>query len=514
MFKILLVDDEDIIRNGLKTIIEWEDYGFTICGEANSGKDGLDKISSLKPDLVIMDVRMPGMNGLQMMEEIQMREIKCKFIILTGYSEFSYAKKAVELGASSYLLKPIDEDELIERIKKVYDVIASEIKQLDYYHESVSMSRDKAIEKLIVEDPVRDETVKRINDIYGLGLPWKTYQIVLVGISSKDICHQTLLKDVRLLIEESIDRSNCGCVFDIFGHFGVLIKNIEFSGNSSLQLKMLQKKINEVVGIKINIAVGRCVRTISDILRTYNEALMLINNEFVYGTNSISFCSDIHVIQNGGKEDLNAEWDSTTQELYVAVAIGNANTVNELLERVRSSVFNPIYGVEEIKTLYFRMFATIVRKLTDDAVLLDSDKVGNSILENIYGKSNLYELHVYMLQQLTGIANGIRNEQSTDKMKRILNYVDRNYNKDITLKILAKVFNYNSSYLGKAFLSQTGECFNTYINRLRVEKSKKFLKEGMRVYEVAELVGYSNADYYHANFKKYTGVSPSEYKER
>ena len=137
MYKVLIVDDEPIVREGLEFIIDWQDFGFTIVDKAENGRMGLEKINALDPDLVITDVRMPGIDGIEMIRKVRKEGIKTRFIILSGYSDFTYAKDALSLNVLSYLLKPIEEAELIEELLKIKEDLkekeALEISLMDYH---------------------------------------------------------------------------------------------------------------------------------------------------------------------------------------------------------------------------------------------------------------------------------------------------------------------------------------------------------------------------------------------
>jgi len=127
MYKVLIVDDEPIVREGLKTIIHWEKYGFCVCGEASNGLEGIQIIEKLNPHLVLADIRMPEVCGLKMISIMQSRLFYPKIIILTGYSDFEYAQKAINHGVVAYLLKPIDELELIKHVEKVHQLLSDEV---------------------------------------------------------------------------------------------------------------------------------------------------------------------------------------------------------------------------------------------------------------------------------------------------------------------------------------------------------------------------------------------------
>ena len=124
MFKVLIIDDEPLIREGLKTIVDWGRHGFTICGEAANGREGLRKVRSLQPDLLVLDIKMPAVDGLEMLATLRKEGHNVQALILTGYSEFAYAQQAINLGVLGYILKPIEEEELEAQLKKAYAVIA------------------------------------------------------------------------------------------------------------------------------------------------------------------------------------------------------------------------------------------------------------------------------------------------------------------------------------------------------------------------------------------------------
>jgi two-component system response regulator YesN len=169
MLKVVLIDDEPTIREGLKSIIDWEAYGFAVCGEASNGNEGLEKICTLGADLAIVDVKMPVMDGLQMVSELNTRRIECEYIILSAYSDFKYAQSAIELGIGSYVLKPIEESELIEKLLKVRESIQNRKKAKDYLDLSVNLSRIKLLQQMVQGQPM--PWILRWIGIYMANLP-------------------------------------------------------------------------------------------------------------------------------------------------------------------------------------------------------------------------------------------------------------------------------------------------------------------------------------------------------
>jgi two-component system, response regulator YesN len=349
MLKVLIIDDEPLIRKGLKTIIQWNDYGFIVCGEAVNGEDGLKKTVELKPDLIIVDMKMPGMNGLDMIRHLRNSDIICKVIILSGYSDFDYAQKALEYGVECYLLKPIDRVKLIEKVKQIYDSI---IKDNSWY-----------------------------------------------GFDKLDI--------------------------------------------------VLQDKVEKIV-----------------------------------------------------------------DKLYMAIAINSMTIVNDLMEDVKCSFTNLNYTEVTTKIGYIYIYTAIMNKLlTYNESLKGLIDIEGNVLYEIFNKKNLQQLHGYIKYKFISISDELSKIKPANIMDKILDYIDKNCSEDIKLDALAQNFNYNSIYLGKIFKNHTGKYFNTYLDMVRMEKAKLLLKDGLKVYQVAEKVGYEDIRYFYIKFKKYAGIPPAAFKQ-
>ena len=205
MLEILIVDDEPAIREGLRRIIDWEKHGFRICGEAGNGREGLAMASEMKPDLIIADIKMPNMDGLKMLEELRKQDTRFKAIILTAYSDFKYAQKAIEIGVESYVLKPIEEDELLEKVCKARDDIISERQDRNIQNVRLSISRDKLLESLVLGES-GIEQAEMGNHLFGFHFPWKSYQVLLIELEKTDRELAVIKGSIRREIETTSQR--------------------------------------------------------------------------------------------------------------------------------------------------------------------------------------------------------------------------------------------------------------------------------------------------------------------
>lgn len=514
MLKVLIVDDEPMIREGLKSIIDWNKYGFTVCGEAENGSQGLRLIKELNTDIAIVDIKMPEMDGLQMVEELRKSCSSCKIVFLTAFSDFKFAQKAIELGVESYILKPIEELELIEKVCKIRDEIINKRLIEKQFDANLMLSREKTLENIVLGQ-AEDETIECCNIAYGLNFPWRSYHIILVEMEKKFSEALSLRVSVKKEINTFLEKRNYGWAFDIGRYIGLIFKNLSYASYPRVLLD-LQTTISNYFKIDITISMGTTVTAMEDIPLSYKRACELMERKFIYGHKKIlmdqaeEYDNLSAIVQSMEKFEL----DTVVDTLYSAIDVNNMDYINKLLEDIKDLFVLSNETEESIKTNYSNLYVILINKLKiDNGFLKESIGSKKEIIDQILSKTSLQELHGFIKFRLVSISDEIQRHRPAAPMKKVLDYIDRNYNTDLKLESIAALFNYNSSYMGKLFKTEIGECFNTYIDRIRLKKAKQLLKEGFKVYQVAEKLGYKDIDYFYKKFKKYNGMSPSEYKE-
>ncbi len=506
MFRVLIVDDEVVIRNGLKHIIAWEDYGFEVCGEGINGQDGLEKVEQLRPDLVIADLRMPGLNGLEMIEQIRKKDFKVRIIILTGYEEFEYAKRAINYAVDAYLLKPIEE-ELIENLAIINTKLHND-KQDGYYTETITMALGKILRGILFQN-INEQKINMYNEIYSLNLPWESYQILLIGKDSNDF--EASKVEIYKIVEEILDNKCERYLLDINNYIGLIIKDYYFTKTNKLILEQLCLDIKSECDIEIIIAVGQPVKELIDLKKAYQEVVNLFTKQFIYSSENVLYFNEHECNENKQIEDIDIEY--IVNKLYMAIDVYEKTYINDLLDRLKTRLITHEMDESTIKVIYVNIYTLIYTKLMNkysDIIKPITNKV--NIISQIYKKETLQALDEYMKDLIYKICEGISVNNPDSLLKRIVYYIDNNYKYDITLSKLADIFGYNSTYLGKRFKKYTGLKFNKYLNNVRIIHAKRLLKEGYKVQDVAKKVGYCDKDYFYLKFKKHEGISPSEYK--
>jgi two-component system response regulator YesN len=515
MLRVLIIDDEPLIRKGLKTIIRWNDYGFDICGEASYGRDGLEKIKELKPDLIIVDVKMPGMSGLDMLQELKSSDADCKAIILSGYSDFTYAQKAMEYDTEYYLLKPVDRKSLIEKVKTLYDSIMKEKKEKEYLSKSVLIMREKILENLV--NGVVDESFhEKINDTYGFGFPWDYYQVILMEAEATQDVEEQLMQSAKLEALRYINDKGLGIMFYIGRDLAILSKNRMFQVNNAF-FEEINNIFKRICNFDITFAAGTCVKSLDSISASYRHANNLLRKKFIYGPARV-ISGNMETVKNdeGGRDNIKQQdLQSIINDICLAIELNCTQSINDLMEELRASYENSNYSEEIIKVGYTYIYAGVINKLLDHTEeMKDLLEFKESVFFEIFHQKSLKRLHGFIKYKLISISDELSKIKPDTALDRILEYISRNFREDLKLETLARIFNYNSAYLGKIFKIKTGMYFNTYLDTVRMEKARQLLKNGMKVYQVAKNVGYDDIRYFYKKFHKYIGVPPSAYKEK
>ncbi|WEK54635.1 MAG: response regulator transcription factor [Candidatus Cohnella colombiensis] len=501
MYSILIVDDEPLIREGLRTIIDWEEHGFRVVDVASDAAEALRKHQQLEPSLMIVDIRMPGMDGLELLRKIHEQYRPCPhFLILSGYADFEYARTALQLKVDGYLLKPIDEDELISYLRKVKD-------EIDEDNRVINRGRDRDWESRILEllsgkDPVPIGT----ND-----WNWSSYEIALVKPLSREEIDAATIAQVKRLLAESFDHTGRGIVFSIDSYVGVLLKE---TAESPSKHRATYNLINEACGkcgLDFIVVAGGAVPKPELLGRSYERACSLIKQRFLYSGGKLHLAEP--ELQGNGTD---SEAISADDKLFLALDAANPKAAEDALHGMGSSWLAAGANELEIKGGFVsKMSATISRLSLNRPELREHVQTYNAEVTALYGEYR-YE---HLLKKLSSICMGIcdklnEKDAGPDKqVRKMIELIHRNSSDHLRLETLAEALGYNSSYLGKLFKSTTGDNFNTYLDKVRIDKAKELLRQGKKVYQVAEQIGYTNVDYFHAKFRKYVGSSPISFRK-
>lgn len=547
MFKVLIIDDEPIIRKGIRNIVNWDGFGCEICGEADNGFDGKEIIEKCKPDIIITDIRMPEVDGLTMISEIKETVPDCKIIILTGYRDFEYVREAIKLGAFDYLLKPTKIEELnnvvtraVKELKNRCDKISEIDKMKKLYEKNLPFIKEKLLYNLIYGTFTEDSAT--LSQAESLGMKIEKFILGLIEIDENS-CNDKKAEDTSE--EETnlseIKESNMyqfgiiNTLDEVFSDkFEILSlpvegKRIAFvlklgqnktpvQEEINTKCRYLQQIVQNCFGFTVSVAIstpGEGYKNLSEKLKECKEA---IEHKFYLGSNSIIFYSDLG---NFFKYSDYSELTDKQQKLIDNVKAGNSEEVNESYKELTDTV-NALgdSDKEYIKNFYFNTII-LINSIRQSIVGIEKQVTNESALANLYKMvekcDNLNDLNGVLENAAKQTVSKVHDYNSNNLkllLRRAVEYIENHYAEEVTLNQVSEKLYVSNYYLSRMFKKELGVNFIDYLNELRMKEAKILLADPKyKTYEVAELVGVPNSHYFSKLFRRYAGMTASEYRE-
>lgn len=516
MYKVMIVDDEPKLRNGLRTLIPWESIGFEVIGTAASGKEVLRSFDTQLPDLLIVDIRIPGMSGLQLIQEIRTLGLPMRYVIVSGYADFEYARTALQLGADGYLLKPVNKDEMTSLLINVREKMEQE-RQQQSSGRSDPPSKEWLIYSLLSGSANMDQS--SVQDMaIEYELSWPEYEVVLVEVRGEGSRNEAEIHRFREQLADLFNRQKRGVVLDTAAYIAILLKNPLEGEEERVELYQELQHISGELRPYITIAAGGKVKQLLEIRQSYTASQSLLEKSFFYGQDAI-LCPDSSTASLPPGTELDRCELPDVQEwgfrLFYLIDVGDGGNLEPLLKDAAQIYMNKGCSEQEVKEAFFQMIDEVIRRISaktwHDANLACSPA---QFLSSIYGHHTLARLIADVLSVLEKLSIVSASSGQHSEIKKMLDFIDRHYAENLKLETLARMFNYSSAYLGQIFKNKTGEYFNTYLDKVRIQKAKEWLAQGDKVYEAAEKAGFSSVNYFYSKFKRYDGKSPSDYQKK
>lgn len=513
MYEVLIVDDERIIREGIKNSIDWTSYDIKNCYVAENGFEALEIIEKYKPNIVITDIKMPGMDGLELIAKVNAIYSKIVFVILSGYGEFSFAHEAMKFGVKNYILKPCNPNEIVKILKDtVLELKEKEkkekfLKDMDY---NLSKILPQVGEQFL-KDVIIDGNYSSTEFAYFrklLKIEEDKFKIVILKLNKKgDLLEKFALKNIAqdILKEELIYLSS---IFE--NNIILLIKSVDLNELMDLLIS-IKNYFNMYFKSDISIGVSN-EDTIENIRKMYIEVEECFKSEFYLGEGKILTEKSITFKEKHG----NMTIDIKSEVFETATRNGNIEELKEQLKSFFEILEQEKLEIEMAKTYCIELYFIIIRQ--GDPT--EFSKYADGILK-IKDMNTLRSIYSYIDDISYEIA--AKNYDSNNKkygmvINTVLECVDKNLsNSDLSLNWIAKEVLYmNENYLSKLFYKETSEKLSQYVIRMRMEKAKELIKSNAdyKIYEITEQIGFEdNTQYFSQVFKKYTGFTPSEYKK-
>ncbi len=507
--KVLIVDDEEIVRRGFRYIIDWEALGCTICGEATNGKEALEKINSLYPSIVLLDINMPVMSGVDVLAEVhnnpKLYPSHPKFLILSGYSDFDYAHKAINYGAKGYIVKPVDEDILEGKIADIVRDIRSENEAVSLKNTAKSKTLEKKFNQMFLFGAVDDAFLP----------DEETEDTFQTAILSPSLCGcDGQLQALKIAVDDAFKQCR-HIAFSMEPEYVVVFKN-ESQETIEKYLYKLCAFLQKAGSIASLGQAGKGLQGALDSFFTardlYKKLFFFKDTAFVCKENAekLFTAKSPADLENAKAKNF---FNSITP-LVQHIEIYDLQTIGTIIQDRKEWLIKSNMPIDEIKKLCMAFIVETNNAIRKKYPEKEFDTVQALDLVNLIYSQNYFDDMMEIVKDFTmGLAESFASSTSNSTILKVVHYVKTNYNTDLKLEMLGNLFNCNSAYLGKKFKEYTGVSFNTYMDIIRIEKAKKMILEtDLKIHEISKLVGYSNTDYFYLKFKKHTSMTPKEFK--
>lgn len=543
MLKTFLVEDEVVIREMIKKMIPWEQYGFELAGEAADGEMALPLILKSKPDLLITDIKMPFMDGLTLCRLVKKELPDIRIVILSGYDDFNYAKQAISIGVEDYLLKPITKNAFIERLEEIHNRYEHEKTQREYYEKfrlemqeyEKNASRD-FFETLVRADSDLAELYRRADKL-NLDIVAEAYNILIFTPDTSEGNYNSYeeCSDWEAEVQDKINTYFLNHpVAILFRHqvfsYAILVKGQKdtIEKNTEECVKAIQDIMDQTEErTDWFIAVGKSGDRLSMLGHSYRTAVR---------ANSFRYLYDGHILDYQSLEAQKENPSDSRREDSVQLRNVNINALNPaILQKFLSSglaeevddfirdYFNAI-GQEPMGSLVFRNYVVLNVRFSVLSFLkklgCDDSEISGQEMENIMDETGkTIEAAVAYCGKILKKAIALRDENAGDQNRSVLklavDFIDHNYmDEEISLNKAAHVANVSANHFSALFSQNMGQTFTEYLTDLRMSKAKELLRcTAMRSSEIAGEVGYKDAHYFSYLFKKTQGMTPSEYRK-
>ena len=532
--KVFLVEDEVIIRSGVKKSINWEQEGYEFVGEASDGELAYPMILKEKPDILITDIRMPFMDGLELSRLVKKELPDIKILILSGYDEFEYAKKAIKIGVTEYLLKPISAAKLTEVLNAVAETIRQENEEknlLETYfaemRENTERDKMRLFEKLLMGDLSMGEILEA-GERFGMNLGASCYKIVLFKILAnlENHVYAEQMVDACSSVEQAASMMEGVYVFQrgVEGWAFLLTAQDEKSMEESAKIlyQNLKQAMKNYTQLEYFGGIGSTVPRIRSLKQSFREADRAFAARFVEEANQIISQKEFEksqmeeglkmqgVVQIGkSREMLQKFLSNGTREEVKAFSDAYISRIEE--ENIRSTMVRQYVVIDVcIVILSFCERISSANRLQEEAEELQK------MMQKIHSLSEIKKYVVRLLNEAVELRDAESGRRYSDLIAAAKKEIENHYmTEEISLNTVAISVGMSPSYFSSIFSKEAGKTFVEYLTEVRIEKAKEFLMcSSMKTSEIGYEVGYKDPHYFSYIFKKVQGCSPKEYRAR
>jgi two-component system response regulator YesN len=511
MHKVIVVEDDRIIRRGICQSIPWEEHGFLVAGEAGDGEVALEIIKKEQPQVVVSDINMPFMNGLEMARHVKEVSPDTRLIFLTGYEDFKYAQEAIKLKAFDYLLKPVDSEELLKKAKEAaadWENVAQKERRIT---ESLPLLQQEFFQKLARDGEQRVDVEKELKEL-GVQLEGPYYAVILVKDTAADNSFKEKVNAAAAGLFAGISHE----VMCVEPGELVILLSLENEGDErkrQLSQELAARCNNEGVA---TVTFGRTYPDLFELGKSFLESRLAMEMRHIMGTGRVySFEESV-----SRSEDSENKLKQLEEKFESHIKAGLPEKVEETLNQIKTAIVaQKNVPLPDLKILALKfstmLFFEIEKWVKEETHSFNSSEVYEEIMK-MQSLTEMMELVSGLVRKWSEAMYQKQEKSHFSHVDQAIQYIRENYHdSSLTLQKVADLIHVSTPYLSNLFKLEKGFNFGEFLVELRMKKAMEILRDGdVKTYEVCEQVGYNNPQYFSICFKKYTGCTPAEYKKK
>lgn len=523
MYRILIVDDDASARRGIERCVAWETLNVEVFSSCKNGMEALEILQKNHIDVVVSDVQMPFMDGLELSRIIRDQFPNTRVLLISGYGEVDYLKAAINADVVDYILKPIKVDELYQAVSRAITELqaardASQEKERleESVRESLPLLRENFVSRLLLSEPKisSDELLERAASL-GLDMKCEGYLVLLVRLNVPESLpnyaelHRIQLRDALNMLLTQMQRSY---LLSLIGYDSIAVIDMcQRKGDDRYTFAAeLPQRIHETIKMDVDVGLGKEVDNPSLLWSSLNVASQALNEAYFNGHNVLlNACPELYEV---GIDSMYT-WDSG-KTLEDMLRNGNEDAgkyISDLYEQ-----FQHTLPKQKIKSISLSIVISALKALYESRSLHQQlSEQATGLLARITNFDTIQELRDEVCQYIVAVQTELNNDRENSRHKlvrQIQDYIEEHFSSDITVKQIADAVHYSATYIANVFKNEAGMTINDALTQRRMAEAAHLLKSGgMKVYEVSEAVGYSDVKYFSKLFKKSFSVMPSEY---
>lgn len=531
-YRIMLVDDEEEVRQAIIQKIDWQRLGYVVAGDAENGEDALEKMEQLEPDVVMTDIRMPYMDGLSLAGRLHLKYPSVKVLIFSGYDDFEYAQQAIKFNVKEYILKPVNVEELTEILSRVHNSLDEEIEQRrnisllrESYQKSLPIIREVFLNELvsgnIEETVIRERLTEYEIDIQGAD-SWLT---AVIDVEQKGTqIHTPVHKEkelipilVRQMIAEQLSQY---CRFAIFNAYSGLAliaamdEDMTLTGLIDL-LGDICKACRKVLEITVTIGVGHRTSRLSGLGNAYSSAVDALGYKAIVGTGNVIYINDVEPVSRG-KLLLDSREEAA---LVTAVKFGPKARIEAAVDAIVHKLGDARVHIGQYKA-YLLSVINCLTRLAQQYDLELKEYIGSGhdlyqeMIEALGRPEKLSDLIIQIGCRMNETMNRERDNAAKQVIVEAKKYIAEHYQEPgLSVEMICSHLHLSPAYFSTIFKKETGQAYIAYLTELRLQKAVELLTgTDDKTYVIAAKVGYQEQNYFSYVFKKRFGVSPTRFR--